>query len=66
MDKQQEGAIHCLSPEVLATYLDRNLTLKEKAQVEAHLVLCSKCRQIISLAHRTKSSHPMAKQDKDK
>jgi predicted anti-sigma-YlaC factor YlaD len=66
MDKQQEGLNHCPSPEVFATYLDHNLTLKEKTQVEGHLAECGKCRKIIALAQRSKSLYPSPKQEKGK
>lgn len=54
----------CPNTEVLAAYLDRNLTSQERSLVEKHLIACAKCRHIV--AQVVKSEDSMAgSPDKD-
>jgi len=40
----------CPSIEILAAYLDHGLTPEEQEVVEAHLVTCGRCREVIKAA----------------
>jgi predicted anti-sigma-YlaC factor YlaD len=43
-------SVQCPTTEVLAAYLDRQLITEEQALLEKHLVVCTKCRHILSIA----------------
>lgn len=43
----------CPEPEVLAAYVDRGLSLSERARVERHLALCPQCVALVAGAART-------------
>jgi hypothetical protein len=46
----------CPEIEILAAYVDHNLTLDEQQQVESHLIVCTLCRQVVILTSRSKDS----------
>src|ERR1041384_5575565 len=43
----------CLEPEVLAAYVDRGLSLTERARVDAHLASCPQCIGLLAGVART-------------
>src|SRR5262245_56406531 len=43
----------CLEPEVLAAYVDRGLSLAERARVDAHLASCPQCIAMLAGVART-------------
>jgi CHAT domain-containing protein len=43
----------CLQPEVLAAYVDRGLSLTERARVDAHLASCPQCVALVAGVART-------------
>jgi len=43
----------CPEPEVLAAYVDRGLSLSERARVDAHLAACPQCIALVAGAART-------------
>lgn len=43
----------CPEPEVLAAYVDRGLSLSERARVDAHLASCPQCIALVAGAART-------------
>lgn len=46
----------CPDPEVLSVYLDGGLTSAELPPVEEHLLVCRKCRSVVSAAVRSRES----------
>jgi Putative zinc-finger len=48
----------CPEIEMLAAYVDRNLTEAEQRLLEAHMVVCKVCRQTVILTFRTKAAIP--------
>ncbi len=48
----------CPGIEMLAAYVDRNLTEAERRRVEGHMVVCRVCRQTVVLTFRTKAAIP--------
>lgn len=48
MKDLDEMPAQCPTTEVLAVYLDHNLTSKDRALIEKHLIACNKCRHIVS------------------
>lgn len=50
---------HCPDPEVLAAYLDRTLSLAERATLEAHLASCPHCLAAVAGAFRTLAAVPV-------
>lgn len=46
----------CPEIEMLAAYVDHNLTLDERCHVEAHLILCRQCRKIVVMTFKTKAT----------
>ncbi|MEO8677902.1 MAG: CHAT domain-containing protein [Vicinamibacterales bacterium] len=49
MDRRSD----CLDPEVLAAYVDRGLSLSERARVESHLASCFQCAALLAGVVRT-------------
>ena len=47
---------HCPDLEKLAAYVDGNLTREEQTLVEAHLIDCYRCREIVSLTVKSESA----------
>ena len=43
----------CPEPEVLAAYVDRGLSLSERARVDAHLASCPQCIALVAGVART-------------
>src|SRR3982751_5228152 len=43
----------CIEPEVLAAYVDRGLSLSERARVDAHLASCPQCIALLAGVART-------------
>jgi anti-sigma factor RsiW len=43
---------------MLAAYLENNLAVETREQVEAHLVECRKCRRIVALVIKSESVVP--------
>src|SRR6187455_2711447 len=43
----------CPEPEVLAAYVDRGLSLSERARVDAHLASCPQCIALLAGVART-------------
>jgi anti-sigma factor RsiW len=52
----EDELARCPAAEVLAAYLDHQLTTDERILVEQHLIVCNKCRQIISRAVKANDS----------
>jgi anti-sigma factor RsiW len=52
----EDELARCPAAEVLAAYLDHQLTDDERILVERHLVVCNKCRQIVSRAVKANDS----------
>lgn len=48
----------CLEPEVLAAYVDRGLSLAERARVDHHLALCPQCVALVAGIARTVADVP--------
>ncbi|HJQ71398.1 MAG TPA: zf-HC2 domain-containing protein [Blastocatellia bacterium] len=48
----------CPEPELLAAYLDHNVTLEEVERLEAHIAECGDCRELIALAVRNEEEAP--------
>jgi anti-sigma factor RsiW len=49
----------CLEPEVLAAYVDRGLSLAERARVDAHLASCPQCIALLAGVARTVAEMPV-------
>lgn len=47
------GTSTCIEPEVLAAYIDRGLSLAERARVESHLASCFQCAALLAGVVRT-------------
>lgn len=47
------GTSSCVEPEVLAAYVDRGLSLAERARVESHLASCFQCAALLAGVVRT-------------
>lgn len=45
----------CPTPELLAAYIDNNLTPEEQALIQAHLAKCDACRKIVELTAQGKT-----------
>jgi predicted anti-sigma-YlaC factor YlaD len=46
----------CPAAEILAAYLESQLTTKERILIEDHLVTCNKCRHIVSTTVKSQDS----------
>lgn len=46
----------CPAAEILAAYLEGQLTTSERTFIEDHLVNCNKCRHIVSTALKSQDS----------
>ncbi|MEW6207613.1 MAG: zf-HC2 domain-containing protein [Acidobacteriota bacterium] len=53
-----ELASACPDTELLAAYLENNLTVETREQVEAHLVECRICRRIVAEVIKSESVVP--------
>ena len=60
MKDLEEMAAQCPTTEVLAVYLDHNLTSEDRALIEKHLIACDKCRHIVSAALKAEDSIALA------
>lgn len=56
MNGPPETQGQCPAAEILAAYLDGQLTTKERTLIEDHLISCNKCRHIVSTAVKSQDS----------